>query len=162
MTSATSFFVRQLERERETWKVDHDAAMRCRDLESLLRKGVMFFYAIRTADESWSEQVQDGKVKYSAQHVRDIRSAYEWWLKPCEAVNAMIQRMEQHFKVEEAEAFRTCWRLARNLVSIDIDRLIESTEQAIRGEVAELTEEDWGGLQSSTDTSGAEKHTATA
>lgn len=145
----TEFFAEQIEDQREAWKADHEEAMECRDLEDLIRRGLGLFHVVRLADESWSRKVQSGAAKFNPKFARDINSAYKWWLEPCDEVLAEIQRVERSFPVEGAGEFLRCYRLAKNLASIDADELVESMAQIERGEAEELTEEDWGGGQSS-------------
>ena len=79
MADQMSFVAEQLEEEKEGWKSDHDAAMECRDLEDLLRRGIGLFYWLRLADESWSKKVQGGTVPFDAARAKSIYKQYKWW-----------------------------------------------------------------------------------
>ena len=138
----------ELKDEREAWKTDHDAAMACYDVEDMILRGLALFFGIRRADESWTKKVQAGTLQFDPKRAQSIHQEYEWWLAPCDDVLAALNKAERSFKqVENAEVFRRCVNLARRLVLIDVDGLIESHEQIVRGEVEAITEEDLGGAQ---------------
>jgi hypothetical protein len=129
--------------ERESWKADHDEAMKCYDTERMLRYGIDLFYSIRLADKAWSKQVQRGSEKFDPERVRSLYNAYRWWLKPCGRILSVLQESERKSKVEGAEAFRDCVRTAERLVATDLEALLESSAQAAEGNSEPLTEEVW-------------------
>jgi hypothetical protein len=136
----------ELREEREAWRADHDDAMACYDVEDMILRGVALFFGIRRADESWTKKVQAGTVKFDPQRATAIHRQYEWWLAPCDDVLVALEKAERSFReVSNAEVFRQCVNLARRLVLIDVNGLIESAEQVARGEVEPITEADLGG-----------------
>jgi len=135
-------FATELEEEREAWKPDHDAAMACYDVEDMILRGLALFFGIRRADESWSKKVQAGTLQFDQKRAQSIHAQYEWWLGPCDGVLSALAKAERAFKqVDNAEVFRRCVNLARRLVLIDVDGLIESHEQIGRGKIEPITEE---------------------
>lgn len=148
MPHEVNAFLEELTEDRdEAWKPEHNAAMNCRDLEDTLQRGLGWFYIIRLGDESWSKKVQSGETAFDADRVASIRSAYEWWLKPCDQILQRIQEVEREYEVVNAAEFRRAFLRARRLVSFNLAELLESASQWTRGEVRELTEEVWGGVQ---------------
>lgn len=152
MPNEVDFFVEELAGEREAWKSDHDAAMDCRDLEDLVRRGLGFYYMIRISDESWSRKVQSGQVGFDPDRARKIHAAYKWWLEPCADLIAAIQEVEASYTVDGAEEFRKCVRRARMIVRLDVESLVESMKQLQDGDVQPLTEEVWGALPGQSNT----------
>jgi hypothetical protein len=148
MPNDVSFFVGELEDQKSEWKLmaDHEAAMECRDLEDKLRRGIGLFSMIRLSDESWSKKVQDGSAKFSPPIALSINAAYKWWLTPCEEILSQVEKTQRQFKVDNAEHFGDCVRLAKKLAAIDVEGVIESIEQAQKGQTELLTDEVWGEL----------------
>jgi hypothetical protein len=146
------FVIGEFEEQKEAWKADHDEAMACYDLEETIRRGIALFGMIRLADESWSKKVQSGSAKFDADRLRTIKNQYEWWLAPCSGILETLAKAEASFsQVENAAYFRGCVTLARKLVFVDVEGLIEAAGQIARGEVEPYDGEVEIGLQNKLD-----------
>jgi hypothetical protein len=58
----------------------------------------------------------------------------------------VLEHKERQFKVEGAEIFRDCIRLATRLANTDVEALIQSAAEADSGQSELLTDEVWVGL----------------
>ena len=126
----TMFMADQIERDREVWKVEPRTDMARRDVEDLINRGLGHFWVIRLADETWTARVQDGREVFDAEVARGYTADYLWWLAPCDGILARLDELERKVKVDRAEAFRDCVRMAKRLVSFDVEELIASVGEA--------------------------------
>lgn len=128
MDHLKEFIGNQIEKDlAEQWKIEHARAMECRDVERMLKVGLALYNIFRTADEVWSQRVQTGEAEFSADTVKGLRAAYEWWLLPCDEVNARIRKMEDtpySFEVAGASEFRNAVRTVRQLMLSPVEPLI--------------------------------------
>jgi hypothetical protein len=146
MPTDVTFLIDELGDQKESWKIDHDELKGCWELEDLLRRGIGWFHLIRMADDSWSKKVQRGSVEFDAKIARRLHGWYRWWLLPCDRVLAELEKHELKYKVEGAEQFRDCIRLANRSASIDVEHLIESVSQEKAGRAVPLTEGLWDAI----------------
>lgn len=125
--SSTRMIQQQVESYDDEWKKDHETAMKCRDLEDRLRVGMGLYRFFRGTDELWSRSVQAGREEFDADFVREVHSAYQWWLRPCDAMLDAINRIEkQGYAVEGADEFRQAVLTIKRAVNIDLDGFIEA------------------------------------
>lgn len=130
MSLPNSLIVAYLADAEEVWKQDHQAAMQCRELETVLAKGLHIFTIIRSSDENWSKKVCGGAAVFDAHQVREIRKMYEWWLGPCDGLLDQIARMEAMlYAVEHAAEFRKSVSFARSVTQTPIEDLLEGLAQ---------------------------------
>lgn len=108
----------------ESWKPDHDKAMKCRNLEGTLRLGLLYYNVIRLSDEEVSRKVQLGEIDFDPKLTRSVRKWYLWWLKPCEEVLSSIRVMQANFEVEHAAEFERAFREVTRLVAAPVDELV--------------------------------------
>lgn len=128
--SCIEFLVEQLRNEQDAWQKDHEAAMGCRDVEDVVRRGNALFFLIRMADETWSRKVQCGAENLDPVKVREIHKSYEWWIAPAAEVLKAIQKAEEQYEVEGAQEFRRCLRRAKRILEVNVDDLIGSFVEA--------------------------------
>lgn len=93
--------------ETEPWKEHFDQAQACQDLEQILLVGVGLYEMLNRADEGLRLAAARGKIAYDESVERAFEVLFEWWLGPCDHLEAQIQAFEKlSFKVENAQDFR--------------------------------------------------------
>jgi len=106
--------------ENEPWKIDHDAAMKCYDLEEMLWVGNGIFDAITQFDENYRARCFAGVTEYDTNHPNTIKEAYAWWLRPSKKIRADIEKCLQRFgHVENSEGFLSRCREAEGILTED-------------------------------------------
>lgn len=143
MATDTSLLVNAFNDSKESWKKDHEELKYCWALEDKIEQGLGIFHMIRMADVQWSKDVQSKKTEFNPEVVRCIHHQYAWWLEPCDQIVSALSAVQKSFKVEKAEAFLDCIRIANRRASVNVERLIESVGQKGRGETVRMTEELW-------------------
>jgi len=99
--------LRLFEHEVEEWKRDHDEAMECFDLERTLCLGIFIYDTLIKLDEEVRVGFLKGTAPFDPQYEKDIEALFEWWLKPCEAVEEKLRKFIARFgSVDRAEEFR--------------------------------------------------------
>lgn len=107
----------------EHWKKDGIPAALCWEIEQLLRLGFTALDNIRSTDRHWSIEARQ-KNTVSAADVRRIGDLYRRWLKACERLLPVIDRLEaEQFFPEGADRLRRSVREVRLTVSIDPARI---------------------------------------
>lgn len=136
----------------EQWKIDHDDAMECLDLELILQEGLSIYDAINHFDEKWRSIVYDNPATYDREADDLIRKAYERWLTISEWIlkSHLIEEHQQRgFQVEYADKLRAACREVRGILADDAEffsseRLVELRDEAVdefrRGECQPLGE----------------------
>jgi hypothetical protein len=121
----------------KSWKADHDAAMKCRDLESDVVMGVALLLAIDVIDMNWRTEVFGGKADHDAAEEQAIETMYREWSRLSSPVLSRIEQMEaEGYQVKWSDQFRRTHRDARGVVTPDTeffagDSLIEQRDAAI-------------------------------
>jgi hypothetical protein len=92
---------RQLTAYAESWKQDHDAAMRCRDVEEVVAVGVSTYALLHDREQSWRDRVFRGTDEYSAEDDAAQREGYRLWLATTEAILVRVVALEQQFGIVE-------------------------------------------------------------
>lgn len=138
------------QQEAEQWKIDHDTAMQCVDLELFLQEGLSIYEAINHLDEEYRTLIHSGDAEYDPAAEDLVRRIYERWLEACELLLDLkvIESFEQQgFRVNYADEFRAACREVRGALTEDAeffssDRLVELRDAAIdecrRGECRPL------------------------
>ncbi len=109
---------RHLDLFEESWKADHDAAMRCRDFEAFLAVGVMVFRLIDGLHGSRRERVFRGLEEPNHQFDAAEKECYLRWLALADSMAPHIPTFAQKFgTVESAEDLQTCQAKARFTLS---------------------------------------------
>lgn len=143
MATDTTLLIDAFNDSKESWKKDHEELKYCWALEDKIREGLGLFHTIQMSDVRWSKAVQSGKTHFDAGVARALHECYVWWLGPCDQVLGALSAIQKLYKVEQAEAFVDCVRIATKRASVDIEQLIRSVEQKNRGEMVTITEEIW-------------------
>jgi hypothetical protein len=114
---------RQIEaygREIEQWRRDHDAAMRCRDFELLLKLGLDIYETIGRIDAETSGAVHRGEREPAA--LEAIDALYRLWLAPAEDVQQELNEFERSgFHVDFADAYRSACREVQGILTADCE-----------------------------------------
>ncbi|MDB5876333.1 MAG: hypothetical protein JWQ07_5775 [Ramlibacter sp.] len=103
-----------LDRDVESWKADHEGAMRCRKAEAKAALAVGVFLAIDVIDMSRRAAVFSGRQAFDPTEDAIIESLYREWLESANKVSAVIDAAESDgFEVDYIESFRRAHREAR-------------------------------------------------
>lgn len=129
MPDTKDFLLSRFSEDAEAWKVDHDSAMVCRDLEAHVRVGLRAYRAIRDYDDAWSRKVQQGTVPFDAENAKGIDAAYRWWLQPCDSTFKAIALMEQYAEVEGADELRKAHRTVLRILRTPVEEIISAMEE---------------------------------
>ena len=122
---------------KESWKADHDAAMKCYRFEEMLWAANGVFDAITQFDENHRARVFSGEIEYDADHSGVIKEAYRWWLGPSEGFKQAIERYRGRFgEVSNSEEFLSRCREAQGILTDDAeffsgDALTQLRDEAI-------------------------------
>jgi hypothetical protein len=109
---------RQIAAYEESWKADHEAAMRCRDVEDVLAVGIMTFQLLERREQSWRDRVFRGTEDYRAEDDAATREGFDRWLATTEALLNRVAVLEQQFgSVEGAAELSRCAERARLLLA---------------------------------------------
>ncbi|MEW4568506.1 hypothetical protein AB1L88_11635 [Tautonia sp. JC769] len=121
----------------ERWKLDHDEAMACVDLEQFLVLGLTLAFSIDMIDTNWRTAMLAGQVEYDPAEEAEIQGRYRSWLAPSADILNRIEGMEaKGYKVRWADEFRRAYRDAVSLFVPDAeffsgDALVELRDAAI-------------------------------
>lgn len=130
-------FLAEYSEQAERWKLDHDEAMACRDLEQLLVMGLMLAFSIDMIDTNWRTAMLADQVEYDLAEEEEIRGRYRAWLAPAADILGRIEAMEaKGFAVKWADEFRRAHREAVSLTVPDAEffsgeALVELRDAAI-------------------------------
>jgi hypothetical protein len=105
----------------ESWKEDHDVALRCRDVEEVLAVGIAVFELLRRVEQTWREAVFREVEDFNAEDDAAIRQCYHNWLLPTEAFLGRLPPFERRFgaiegvaeirdRVQEARGLLASWQ----------------------------------------------------
>jgi hypothetical protein len=109
---------RQLTAYEESWKQDHDEAMRCRDLEDVIAVGVSTFHLLRRIEQAWRDRVFRGTEAFAPEDDAGYREGYRLWLQTTESLLAQASSLAERFgTVSGAEELQECVRQARDLLA---------------------------------------------
>jgi len=123
--------------EAERWRVDHDAAMHCLDVENAISFGVYLFERISRADEFWQLQVFNGAALQSEEIDKGTAELYQLWAGNSDRYLTELDRLEkQGFEVVGADEFRRCCKEVRGIITDDVkffsgDKFVELKDLAI-------------------------------
>lgn len=81
--------------EAEPWKDDHDAAMRCFEMEEVIAVGNLAFQFVSYIDAAWQDLVVAGKVLYQEEEDRQISQFYRRWAEITERNLDEIKKLTQ-------------------------------------------------------------------
>lgn len=126
----------QLESYRDVaaaWRLDHQRAMACRDLEDWLDFGLALLDTIRRIDRRHRERVSAGRVAFRRADAEDVSRLYEIWYAPCDHLLGMIDVFEgEGYRVENAGRFRDACR-ASHIPGLEPETLQAAAEQFEQG-----------------------------
>ena len=106
------------------WQADHISAMRCLNVEGLVRVGLSAFEFINWLDEELSlVLLRERADAATLGEMRDgINGLYQSWLVPCDRVEDAVRRCETDgYEVDGAEEFRAACREARGVLVPDAE-----------------------------------------
>ena len=107
--------IRLFREEVEQWRIDHAAAMSCRDLEDTLAFGLSLCQQLTTAESRWYASVDADEFPFNEAEETTFAKLYALWLIPCDRLATEAQRLEvAGFHVERAAEFREAIDQARS------------------------------------------------
>lgn len=99
---------------KEPWKVRHEEASACFEVERQVGYGIYLFDRLAAAEKAMRES---GVLKQRIDIADSLDRAWEWWLAPCDDAEAAIHYFEAlNYHVEPAKGFRERCTLARRRV----------------------------------------------
>lgn len=128
---------RQLELYREqveSWKIDHETAMACRDIEDAIELGLAILNSIRRHADNWAREVEHDSTRFSWEASQEIAEQFRWWLENSSVLLNAIEVVEgQNYYPTGADGFRKAHREV-SLMCLDVGEAQESIEALERGE----------------------------
>jgi hypothetical protein len=85
----------------ESWRADHEEAMRCRDFEAFLAYGHFAFEYLDWLNRTWRESVFRGVEPVDPEVERLLHASFVRWLEVADRVTADMQAFEQAYGVVE-------------------------------------------------------------
>ena len=99
--------VKSYEERADAWKVDHDVATHCYEVEENIAYGIFVFERISRFDEDLHDGFFKEAIAFSAEAVNDVEQLYRQWSVVGENCIKAIEDLERRgYRVEGAEAFR--------------------------------------------------------
>lgn len=121
----------------ERWKLRHNEAMACYELDDVLSFGIYLFTTIRQRDTEWSEQVRSGEKTYSADDARKIGDMYRSWYQPCPELLKAIELFERDdYELVHAKRFKKCCEETQLLTSFNVDRVASAMARVSSGDAS--------------------------
>lgn len=106
----------------EAWKLDHDRAMDCLDIEAITNFGLGIHRSILHADQTWTQAVRSGAMAMRREDAERISRWYTWWIKPCDMLLDKIGHLElDGYHVDNAAEFKDACLHVRSVLSIPLD-----------------------------------------
>ena len=91
----------------ERWKVDHQEAMACLNLEALVAFGIMSYEGVDNADRKVRALLAEGKIKVEPEFWKVVAAALDQWVKAAHTTLPAILACEKKgFSVDRADRFR--------------------------------------------------------
>lgn len=91
----------------ESWKKDHDTAMRCLSFEATLELGVALYDFLLKIDEVFRDAELSRPDAYNPKGRKTVRGLLQQWLAPCDRVQKELHDLEaKGFVVTHASEFR--------------------------------------------------------
>jgi hypothetical protein len=122
----------------EPWKANHDAAIRCFEVEDRIALGILAYQVVTYVDAAWQERVAEGKLRFEEENDRRIGKLYRTWVEISERNLAAVEELiRDGFEVKGADEFLARLEEARSLLeSRDLEsemRPIEKIQTLERG-----------------------------
>jgi len=110
----------QRQADKEPWQNDHDAAMRCFDLEEILWVGNGIFDVITQFDENNQSRCLSGAVEYDPELTNSIKDLYRTWFESGSKFIPRLERCRKEFgHVANSEGFLSRRREAEGILTED-------------------------------------------
>jgi len=117
----------------ETWKIEHETAMACAQLEDTIELMLSMLRSLRRHNERWAAHVQDVPGGFSWDTVRKFAELYRQWHRLSQRVLDAVGLCEaEGFVVQGADQLREESRQVA-LMSLDTDRVRRSIESLEEG-----------------------------
>ena len=128
--------------EVESWKTDHDLAMKCMDFESLLQAGLSVLDAIHSIDERCALAVRSGQAIADDDIQEAITRLYEDWSVPCARVLQKLPEFEHAgYAVKYAPEIRAASREVAGILTKDADFFVGDAIVDLRDEAIDAHRE---------------------
>jgi hypothetical protein len=104
----------------EAWKVDHDEALSCLDLEEAIAFGNGVFDSLSSLGTLWHMQVAEGKIPFVPAREDEILAHYRSWLGASEHLLRAATRLEgQGDRMQDTDRLRDNCSKARAVLNPD-------------------------------------------
>jgi hypothetical protein len=124
----------------DSWKTDHEAAMRCRDFEEYLAEAVMVFGLLDDVSQLRREYIYRGLEEPNAEIDATEKDLYGRWLAMVEDDICNLETLQQSFGVVEgADKFWACIQKTRSFLQTWAPAV---QAKALGSRVVEFSEED--------------------
>lgn len=113
----------------DPWKLDHDDAMRCFEMEEIIAVGNMTYKLVSYIVATWQDHVVAGSVPYQDEDDRQISQFYQSWVTVSERNLSEIEKLTRNgFEVKGSEEFATHLAEARSIIE---SRALEAEMRSI-------------------------------
>jgi hypothetical protein len=135
------------EDEMESWKIDHEEAMTCLDLEEAISLGIYAFKLVLKADQSHRRASFEGKMKFNEAWEKKTFELFRDWVKNTEAFVKTLELFEQKgFDVGRSNELRSLLSQAKDILTPDDDffqgpKLDDLKKKAIKANRSGQTED---------------------
>jgi hypothetical protein len=145
--AAARLSVEAYEAERDAWKVDHDLAMECLDMEELATQGIGLFDKLMRLDTRHHRESLLGNIRFDAALDAELRDILRQWANVTKSIIDEIARFEaMGFRFDRANDLRRMHSEAISMLTPDAeffgeelaDLHDEAVEQFLHGEVEEM------------------------
>jgi hypothetical protein len=123
----------------ENWKQEHDRAMDCYELQTILSFGLHIYNNIREIADAWADAVRRGVTPNRLEDAERVREWFAWWIKPCDGLEAEIKQLrDEGYSVDHAQEFQEACLDARSVLNFSLDRLYAKDEDSGRKTMGEI------------------------
>jgi len=125
-----SLYGRQVER----WKIDHEEAMICLDVEDLISLGLTVLASLRRWTEVLARNLEYGQTEFSWEESGSLAELFRQWLGHSTTLAKLIEDCESlAYDIAGADNFRRECREV-SLMSLDVDKVRRSIDSLRAGQ----------------------------
>lgn len=119
--------------EAEPWNPDHDAAMRCFEMEEVIAVGNFAYEFVCHADAAWQDHVAAGKLPYKEENDQQFGENYRKWVEITERNLDEIEKLTRDgYEVKRADELMAHLEEARGILeSRDLEAEMRPIEEIL-------------------------------
>jgi hypothetical protein len=123
----------------ENWKQEHDRAMDCYELQTILSFGLHIYNNICQTADAWADAVKRGVTPNRLEDAERLRKWFAGWIKPCDGLEAQIKQFrDEGYSVDHAQEFQEACLHARSVLNFSLDRLYAENDGSGRKTMGEI------------------------